>query len=118
MNHLWFGKSLKEAIAAPVVFVDSQNAVKFEANFDEVTISVHLVDKATCDAVFSHPEASSPVLPAECHQDPESFGTQSTNSKPFLQRGPGCGEGGRLYPCSVRCQETGPTGWLLKSEGQ
>ncbi|XP_078106362.1 gamma-glutamyltransferase 5a [Sander vitreus] len=35
MNHLWFGKSLKEAIAAPVVFVDSQNAVKFEPSFDK-----------------------------------------------------------------------------------
>ncbi|XP_061907682.1 gamma-glutamyltransferase 5a isoform X2 [Entelurus aequoreus] len=34
MNHLWFGKSLKEAIATPVVFVDSDNAVKFEPNFD------------------------------------------------------------------------------------
>ncbi|XP_040011096.1 gamma-glutamyltransferase 5a isoform X2 [Xiphias gladius] len=34
MNHLWFGKSLKEAIAAPVVFVDSQNALKFEPKFD------------------------------------------------------------------------------------
>lgn len=36
MNHLWFGKSLKEAIAAPVVFVDSQSAVKFEPRFDKV----------------------------------------------------------------------------------
>uniref|UniRef100_A0A3Q3KRR9 Gamma-glutamyltransferase 5a n=1 Tax=Mastacembelus armatus TaxID=205130 RepID=A0A3Q3KRR9_9TELE len=35
MNHLWFGKSLKDAIAAPVVFVDSQNALKFEDNFDQ-----------------------------------------------------------------------------------
>ncbi|XP_041856660.1 gamma-glutamyltransferase 5a [Melanotaenia boesemani] len=34
INHLWFGKSLKDAIAAPVVFVDSQNAVKFEPGFD------------------------------------------------------------------------------------
>ncbi|XP_061841852.2 gamma-glutamyltransferase 5a isoform X1 [Nerophis lumbriciformis] len=34
INHLWFGKSLKEAIATPVVFVDSDNAVKFEPNFD------------------------------------------------------------------------------------
>ncbi|XP_071338344.1 gamma-glutamyltransferase 5a isoform X1 [Trachinotus anak] len=38
MNHLWFGKSLKEAIAAPVVFVDSQNALKFEPNFDKNVI--------------------------------------------------------------------------------
>ncbi|XP_070760445.1 gamma-glutamyltransferase 5a [Enoplosus armatus] len=38
MNHLWFGKSLKEAIAAPVVYVDSQNAVKFEPKFDKDVI--------------------------------------------------------------------------------
>ncbi|XP_076587992.1 gamma-glutamyltransferase 5a [Chaetodon auriga] len=38
MNHLWFGKSLKEAIAAPVVYVDSQNAVKFEPRFDKDVI--------------------------------------------------------------------------------
>ncbi|KAM6930432.1 gamma-glutamyltransferase 5a [Xenentodon cancila] len=35
INHLWFGKSLKEAIATPVVFVDSENAVKFEPSFDK-----------------------------------------------------------------------------------
>ncbi|XP_054630967.1 gamma-glutamyltransferase 5a [Dunckerocampus dactyliophorus] len=40
MNHLWFGKSLKEAIAAPVVFVDSENAVKFEPDFD-----THLIEE-------------------------------------------------------------------------
>ncbi|XP_020486756.1 gamma-glutamyltransferase 5a isoform X1 [Labrus bergylta] len=38
MNHFWFGKSLKEAIAAPVVFVDSQNAAKFEPKFDKDVI--------------------------------------------------------------------------------
>ncbi|XP_059193283.1 gamma-glutamyltransferase 5a [Centropristis striata] len=38
INHLWFGKSLKEAIAAPVVYVDSQNAVKFEGGFDKNVI--------------------------------------------------------------------------------
>ncbi|XP_070689808.1 gamma-glutamyltransferase 5a [Pempheris klunzingeri] len=38
MNHLWFGKSLKEAIAAPVVFVDSENALKFESKFDKDVI--------------------------------------------------------------------------------
>ncbi|XP_062273955.1 gamma-glutamyltransferase 5a [Scomber scombrus] len=38
MNHLWFGKSLKEAIASPIVFVDSENALKFEPNFDENVI--------------------------------------------------------------------------------
>lgn len=40
MNHLWFGKNLKEAIATPVVYVDSQNAVKFEPKFDKV---IHFV---------------------------------------------------------------------------
>ncbi|GAA6220814.1 gamma-glutamyltransferase 5-like [Lates japonicus] len=35
MNHLWFGKSLKDAIDTPVVYVDSQNALKFEPNFDK-----------------------------------------------------------------------------------
>ncbi|KAM7018199.1 gamma-glutamyltransferase 5a isoform 2-T2 [Tautogolabrus adspersus] len=38
LNHFWFGKSLKEAIAAPVVFVDSQNAAKFEPKFDKDVI--------------------------------------------------------------------------------
>ncbi|XP_053276987.1 gamma-glutamyltransferase 5a [Pleuronectes platessa] len=38
MNHLWFGKSLKEAIAAPVVFIDSKNALRFESNFDKNVI--------------------------------------------------------------------------------
>ncbi|XP_067377420.1 gamma-glutamyltransferase 5a isoform X2 [Channa argus] len=38
MNHLWFGKSLKDAIAAPVVFVDAQNALKFEPKFDKNVI--------------------------------------------------------------------------------
>lgn len=45
MNHLWFGKSLKEAIAAPVVFVDPANGVKFEDDFDKVCyiMCVHLL---------------------------------------------------------------------------
>ncbi|KAM6965051.1 gamma-glutamyltransferase 5a [Aplochiton taeniatus] len=38
MNHLWFGKSLREAIAAPVVYVDSKNIIKFEPNFDESVV--------------------------------------------------------------------------------
>ncbi|KAL4660381.1 gamma-glutamyltransferase 5-like [Arapaima gigas] len=38
MNHLWFGKDLKEAISAPVVFVDSENAVKFESSFDQEVV--------------------------------------------------------------------------------
>ncbi|XP_046904404.1 gamma-glutamyltransferase 5a [Hypomesus transpacificus] len=35
MYHLWFGKSLHEAISTPIVFVDSKNAVKFEPDFDK-----------------------------------------------------------------------------------
>uniref|UniRef100_A0A671X891 Glutathione hydrolase n=1 Tax=Sparus aurata TaxID=8175 RepID=A0A671X891_SPAAU len=42
MNHLWFGKSLKEAIAAPVVFVDSENTAKFEPGFDKDVIEALL----------------------------------------------------------------------------
>lgn len=38
MNYLWFGKSLKEAIAAPVFYVDSFNSVKFEPHFDQEVI--------------------------------------------------------------------------------
>ncbi|KAL3976169.1 gamma-glutamyltranspeptidase / glutathione hydrolase / leukotriene-C4 hydrolase [Sarotherodon galilaeus] len=38
MNHLWFGKSLKDAINSPVVYVDSENAVKFEPNFEKDVI--------------------------------------------------------------------------------
>ncbi|XP_023198857.1 glutathione hydrolase 5 proenzyme-like isoform X2 [Xiphophorus maculatus] len=38
INHLWFGKSLKEAIDTPVVYVDSENKVKFEPKFDEGVI--------------------------------------------------------------------------------
>ncbi|XP_026044193.1 glutathione hydrolase 5 proenzyme-like [Astatotilapia calliptera] len=38
INHLWFGKSLKDAINTPVVYVDSENAVKFEPNFEKDVI--------------------------------------------------------------------------------
>lgn len=38
MNHLWFGKGLKEAIESPVVFVNSQNQPKFEGKFDQNVI--------------------------------------------------------------------------------
>ncbi|KAG8012235.1 Glutathione hydrolase 5 proenzyme [Nibea albiflora] len=38
MNHLWFGKSLEEAIAAPVVFVTSDNSAQFESKFDQDVI--------------------------------------------------------------------------------
>lgn len=35
MNHLWLGKSLKESIAAPILFVDGKNKVSFEKGFDK-----------------------------------------------------------------------------------
>ncbi|XP_062399411.1 gamma-glutamyltransferase 5a [Sardina pilchardus] len=38
MNHLWMGKSLKEAISAPVVFVSSANTLSFEPAFDKVVV--------------------------------------------------------------------------------
>ncbi|XP_054612925.1 glutathione hydrolase 5 proenzyme isoform X2 [Dunckerocampus dactyliophorus] len=38
INHLWLGMSLKEAIAAPILFVDSKNKVNFEQDFDKSVI--------------------------------------------------------------------------------
>ncbi|KAJ8261028.1 hypothetical protein COCON_G00167510 [Conger conger] len=35
MNHLWFGKSLEDAISAPVVSVNSKNDLNFEPKFNE-----------------------------------------------------------------------------------
>lgn len=41
MNRLWIKMSLKDAIAAPIVFVDSNNNVNFEPGFDEsVTVAL------------------------------------------------------------------------------
>ncbi|KAJ7994117.1 hypothetical protein DPEC_G00262590 [Dallia pectoralis] len=38
LNHLRFGKSLEEAIAAPVVYVDPNNTLKFEPDFDQTVV--------------------------------------------------------------------------------
>ncbi|XP_076859438.1 gamma-glutamyltransferase 5a isoform X2 [Brachyhypopomus gauderio] len=38
MNYLWFGKSLKESITAPVVYVDSNNMLRFEPAFNKEVI--------------------------------------------------------------------------------
>nr|XP_046231785.1 glutathione hydrolase 5 proenzyme [Scatophagus argus] len=38
MNRLWLRMTLKESIAAPIVFVDSKNNVYFEPNFDKSVI--------------------------------------------------------------------------------
>uniref|UniRef100_A0A3B3HG80 Gamma-glutamyltransferase 5a n=1 Tax=Oryzias latipes TaxID=8090 RepID=A0A3B3HG80_ORYLA len=38
INHLWLGKSLKGAIYTSVVFVDSENALDFEPDFDKDVI--------------------------------------------------------------------------------
>lgn len=35
INRLWLGMNLKDAIAAPIVFVDSNNNVNFEPGFDQ-----------------------------------------------------------------------------------
>ncbi|XP_070780870.1 glutathione hydrolase 5 proenzyme [Enoplosus armatus] len=39
MNHLWLGMNLKDAIAAPIVFVDSENKLNFEPGFDKSVIN-------------------------------------------------------------------------------
>lgn len=44
MNRLWLGMDLKDAIAAPIVFVDSRNIVHFEHGFEEVTFLLNLMD--------------------------------------------------------------------------
>uniref|UniRef100_A0A3Q4FYT0 Gamma-glutamyltransferase 5a n=1 Tax=Neolamprologus brichardi TaxID=32507 RepID=A0A3Q4FYT0_NEOBR len=44
MNHLWFGKNLKEAIDTLVVLVDSQSEVKLESKLEKVIFSVYLND--------------------------------------------------------------------------
>ncbi|KAG1926056.1 gamma-glutamyltransferase 5a isoform X2 [Pimephales promelas] len=38
MNFLWFGKTLKDSIDAPVVFVDSKNILNFERVFDKIVL--------------------------------------------------------------------------------
>ncbi|KAJ0013152.1 hypothetical protein NQD34_017486 [Periophthalmus magnuspinnatus] len=38
MNRLWLKMSLKDAIAAPIIFVDSKNNVNFEPGFDESVV--------------------------------------------------------------------------------
>ncbi|KAL6096945.1 ggt5 [Pungitius sinensis] len=38
MNRLWLGMSLKDAIAAPIVFVESSNSVNYEPGFDKSVI--------------------------------------------------------------------------------
>lgn len=45
MNHLWLGMNLRDAIAAPIVFVDADNNLKFEPGFDEVN---HLCSHSLC----------------------------------------------------------------------
>uniref|UniRef100_A0A7N6BZ32 Gamma-glutamyltransferase 5a n=1 Tax=Anabas testudineus TaxID=64144 RepID=A0A7N6BZ32_ANATE len=38
INRLWLGMSLSDAIAAPIIFVDSKNNVNFEPGFDKAVI--------------------------------------------------------------------------------
>nr|XP_020441421.1 gamma-glutamyltransferase 5 isoform X2 [Monopterus albus] len=38
MNHLWLGMNLKDAIHAPIVFVDSKNNLNFEPGFNKSVI--------------------------------------------------------------------------------
>lgn len=114
MNHLWFGKSLKEAIAAPVVFVDSQGVVKFEPGFDEVRHQTHLSAEITRHAG----SASSPLIgPSGCDRGSEGSGTRTRERQEILQRGERRGEGGRLRLRRVGRQEAGRGRRLLTSEG-
>lgn len=53
MNRLWLKMSLKEAIATPIVYVDSNNNVKFERGFDQV---IYLM---TC---HRHQEVTLPLI--------------------------------------------------------
>ncbi|XP_054896137.1 glutathione hydrolase 5 proenzyme isoform X1 [Poeciliopsis prolifica] len=39
INRLWLGMSLKDAIAAPIIFISSNNNVNFEPGFDESDIN-------------------------------------------------------------------------------
>lgn len=36
MNYLWLGKTLRESIKSPVVYVDGKNELSFEPAFDKV----------------------------------------------------------------------------------
>lgn len=36
MNRLWLGMNLRDAIAAPIVYLNSGNNASFEPDFDEV----------------------------------------------------------------------------------
>ncbi|KAM6902226.1 glutathione hydrolase 5 proenzyme [Xenentodon cancila] len=38
MNRLWLGMNIRDAIAAPIIFVDSKNNVNFEPGFDKSVI--------------------------------------------------------------------------------
>lgn len=43
INRLWLGMNLEDAVAAPIVFVDSTNNVNFEDGFDK-TVEKNLID--------------------------------------------------------------------------
>lgn len=114
MNHLWFGKSLKEAIAAPVVFVDSNNTVNFEPGFDKVTHEIHFIYESITSG-FLHLELHLLSLPPGCDRGSDSSGTQTGNYRKFLQRGQRHGEAGRLHLRRVGRQEDGQGRRLLRS---
>lgn len=114
MNHLWFGKSLKEAIAAPVVFVDSENTAKFEPGFDKVTHEIHFIYESITSG-FLHLELHLLSLPPGCDRGSAGSGTQTGNCQTFLQRGQRRGEAGRLHLRRVGRQEAGQARRLLRS---
>lgn len=82
LNHLWFGKSLKEAIAAPVVFVDSQNAAKFEPRFDKVTHEMHFWAR-TAHVTFAPPEPPLLSAPQDVIEALKALGHKQETAKHF-----------------------------------
>lgn len=51
MNRLWLGMNLKEAIAAPIIFINSKNIINFEREIDQTVIDSltalgHTIDRS------------------------------------------------------------------------
>ncbi|KAI4899968.1 hypothetical protein NFI96_025089 [Prochilodus magdalenae] len=98
MNFLWFGKSLKDSIAAPLVIVSKQDFL-FEPDFDKVP-TLHCLNTELLSFTGSHlrSERARPHSPS------------------YPKRGQRClKEGRRVHRSSVRRSEDGPTCRILTS---
>lgn len=82
LNRLWLKMSLKDAITMPIVYVDSENNVKFEGGFDEVRKSAVLILTGTRRRFLICLR-----FPSGCHRWPQSARTQSGKLEAFFQRG-------------------------------